>query len=624
MNIIFLYLLITIIVAVIIHGYIKKEKQDEIISEEILARNIGAENFTTNNQSESGNNVTIKMSRGELASQAEMLANQISQISDIIDKVNNENSRERLTSANIARINNIYKNVMKHIKIDNILGKEDRLFRNEQYFQDKEIEKQAQQLQELKTQLELITNADPKYGIKSIRNPISGINLNVHNVSPVYDNKQYSTVDNFGFGQVRTMDECILKCKNTDDCKGVTYDTNLRLCKGTNVVNPNFSTDERTYSNLKSWEKDNGSLIYLNGKCLSYYQDVLLVKKDSVIKSWLDCNNLPIGKINYINDIGNSNNINSNTNKQKYLDSLMSSDIKMVKPTYVFFNHKKGTDTITKTHNEQQINDILSKLNNDVVNGIRMPVDENIRASIINKLKTQPGGLIGNYRFVDINSGYDLNRCSTKNKNQVFDITKIDKLDNYNNMIRDKNDIHKGYDYKSVYEQYEIDISNNSTDKAKECSDKCKGTHRLTCKTTNFDINKDLPNSEPCIANPNINYTMSNPSKEKCKDMCKNDLDCMGIKYIDNLGDEKCIGSRFEGNLIRASNDNNYGWNKYTKNELKTLDYTPTPFYVVTSKNNLTSNKKECLTVDGDNVSLMPCDLGLNQRWNISKKHLSC
>lgn len=616
MNIYILYLVIIIIVAIIIHSYIKYEEEDAKYIESEDISDVMNNNITENFQGNS-DNVTIKMSRGELQSQADVLKKQINQISDIINKINNENSKERLTYENINRIDNVYKNVKKHIKIDNLLNKENILFRNEQYFQDKEIDKQIQELAELKTQLELITNKEPKTTIKSIKNPISGINLNIHNVNPIYD-KQYTSVDDIGFGQTRTMDECILKCKNKDDCVGVTYDTDLNLCKGTTKVNPNFSSDERTYSNMKSWVKDNSALIYLNGKCLSYYQDVLLVKKNSAINNWFDCDNLIIGMINYVNK--------SLDGKQQLLDSLVGDDIKMVKPTYTYFNYKKGNDTITQNHNEQSINEIISKLNNDNINGLRMPLNTNIRNIIINKLKQQPGGLINNYRFVDINSGYDLNICSTKNDTQIFNVTKVSELDEYNNMVRGENKAHKGHGYKSLYKQYEIDV-NNGPNKAKHCSEKCEGIHRLTCKTTNYDINPDIANTEPCIANPEINYTLSTPSVESCKKACNDDPDCLGITYINNPGDEKCIGNRFKGGIVKSvgeGSDNKFGWNKHTKYELKTLDYTPTPFHIVTNKNNLTNGKRECLTVNGDDVSIRPCDLGLGQRWNISKKHINC
>ena len=136
-----------------------------------------------------------QMSNEELQLETQELNNQIEQIDELINNVRNSNSNPRQTTETLQQITDVYNNVMEKIKLDDILNKENRLFRNEQYFQNKKINEYSQQLSELKSALEILNNNRSKFSIKSIKNPITGTNLNVHNVSPIYDNKIYAVTN---------------------------------------------------------------------------------------------------------------------------------------------------------------------------------------------------------------------------------------------------------------------------------------------------------------------------------------------------------------------------------------------------------------------------------------------
>lgn len=619
MNILFFYLIIIIIVSIIIHSYSEKELNKLFFNE--------SENKSENeSESENINENFQTISINEINAQTNSMKQQINEIQNLITTIRQNKSSPRWTKDDVNSILNIYNKVLSDIKKDNILTRENKLFKSEQYFQDKKIEKYFSELESLKTKLELLTNVNYNSTIRSVKNPISGINLNIHNVSPTY-NKVYAEVDHLNFGSTDNETECIVKCKNKDDCVGITYDNTEKTCKGTNIINTEFEKGDKN-DNKVSWEKNNGALIYLNGKCLNYYQDVILVKINSGIKNWIDCEGLKVGRIKYKNSIDA---------KQKEIDNYLNDEYKMVKPEYKYYTYDLSLNVDTIESNSDVIDTLINDFKNASADtgiiGIRLPLKQEVRNEIINKLRDE----LDNYKFIDINSSYDLNRCSISNKNQIFEIKKITELSDYNNMVRKDNNMIKGYEYKTLNSEYEITNINETEDVAKfreECKNACNTTNKLTCKLTNHDLIPHLSIEDKCIANPKIIYN-NVTNVIDCKKQCIEDANCLGVNFYQedanneakNEENSICEGVRFDGHLNKSiSEDSNfkYSWNKFADNQLKTLDYTPTPFYVISNKNKLSKGQKDCLTIDGNNISITPCNLGLNQRWNSSKKYVSC
>lgn len=571
------------------------------------------ENKDTENFISSMNNSVINYD--EIPSSAKVkieskLNDLILNIDNIIKSMKDNNEKGEIDKGTINKIYSKYEKILN--KIQKRLTNEELYFDIEQETQDKMIEDIRKELSIVQFQLEeeLRKKDKTNYQINSVKNPSSGLILNVHNTSAINDGYKFNNLIDVDvesgvemYGKKLNMMECIETCKTDPDCKGVSFDESKGVCQK-RADPPDFSNN----NSFKSWEKDDNFMILMNGKCLSYTHDILVVRNDSAINSWHQCHGKNIGVVVVYENLKNGAKVleDGGMGSRKY-------EIKGTTPIYTEYKYSVVNDSKTKTSNETEFKKMIDDLygnrdGNQKIVGIRIPHNKNARKMLVNMINIAnvaytASGLIG-FKMININSSYDLSNCNGTDSSQLFKLTDVAELNEYNKLVRDNNadGLKYNYEYNSISEV----PSTKDDDESKlmeQCDLNCKnlpgckkfsirevGAYKMDdcndpgakkngdwceCKT-GFEMNKSADGryygnrsdkfykyfigrddykcvlkdpkqphydttTKQCIINPEIHFNSSVNTAEKCRDACKvNASDRYGLEY------ENCFGATFD------------------------------------------------------------------------------
>lgn len=418
-------------------------------------------------------------------------------INNLIKIVKKNNNRDEIDSGTINKIKVKYDGLVK--EINKRLSNEELYFNIEQESQNEKINTLKKELEMVQFELEeeLRKKDKTNYQIKSIKNPSNGLILNVHNTSAIQDGYKYDNLiqveQNSGvemYGEKLNMMECKETCLTDNECVGVSFNKQNGMCqKRRNTPNdnpPDFSKN----NNFQSWEKNDNFMILMNGKCLSYNQDILVVRSDSSIKNWYQCDKKSIGVIVIQENLKNGAKIleDGGMGSRKY-------EIKGVYPKYVEYKYstinekddKKDNNDDNKNVNEKMVLNILDDLygdnnGNQKIVGIRLPHNKNARKLIVNKINDYNKELKenGNPNFImiNINSNYDLVNCNGVDTSQLFKLDNVNELNEYNNLVRDKvsDGLKYNYEYSGINETKTDIKGNNNNDISQKCDKMCNNT----------------------------------------------------------------------------------------------------------------------------------------------------
>lgn len=559
----------------------------------------------------------------------------ISRIDRLIAQIESISEKEGITTQTVNTYKNIYDLIINDNSVEKDIFLKQIFFNLDQYLQDKKIREFTQELKILKFRYEeAIRNKIGRktMDIKSIKNFYNDVNLNVHNVSPIQENYKYQNYyvdeenqNNPDMTTQNTLNECIISCKKDEKCRGITYDKNITV----NNCFKNYDKSKKIIKNpapynkeLKSWQKNNGFIIYLNNGCLTYHEDVLMVNANSPIDSWLDCHKERIGKLQF------------NDKEGQAIMDLNDEDLKLVKPEYIVkYEYVLSSSQESDRINQININRLLDDLieNNDIV-GIRLPLNTVVRKKIIDEISSRETAQNTKFvKYININSSYDLNRCNTENKKQVFDMNEIKTVQDYNKLVRTENDLKKNFAYFGKDEQIKDEVVLPETLEMNEMDRLCQQSCYVDPYCDDYTVRK-IDGDFKCVSNPYINYSHidgddNEINRENCVDACDKDPFCEGVNFKEDSNSKmKCVGYKNRGHLEDNSSKNIkiYGWKKHNEKTIKNIDNVPTPFYIINNKQYLDEKDKRCVTIQGNDLSVEPCNLSLNQRFNTSNKVRMC
>lgn len=577
----------------------------------------------------------VQLTTKQVKSLTDFYQKTVNKINSLIAQIESINQKEGITSNTVRKYKNIYELIVNDNSVNKDIYLKQVFFNLDQYLQDKKIREFTQELKVLKfIYEEAIRNKSGSrmMDIKSIKNYYNDIDLNIHNVSPIQQNYKYEHYytdtendNNPDMLTQNTLNECIISCKKDDKCKGITFDKNVTK----NNCFKNYDNSKKTVENtstynkdLNSWKKNDGFIIYLNNGCLTYHEDVLIVNAGSSIDSWLDCHKERIGKLKFNNDDGNN------------IEDLNNEDLKLVKPEYVEkYEYLLSTSNETDQINQININRIIDDLTkNDDIVGIRLPLNTVARKKIIDEItrreRNQNTKIV---KYININSSYDLNRCNTGNSKQVFDMTEVKTVQDYNKLVRTENELKNNFAYFGKDEEIKNNIILPETLEMAEMDKLCNQSCLVDPYCDDYTVRK-INDEFKCVSNPYINYAHvgeedNEINREKCMDACDKDPFCEGVNFKEDSNSlMKCFGYKNKG-FIQNNTDKNtkiYGWKKHNEKTIKNIDNVPTPFYIMHNKQYLDNKDRRCVTIQGKDLSLEPCNLNINQRFNTSNKVRSC
>lgn len=626
-NKLFLFTIIMIISIVILVIY--------MYNKNLLNKYLGLQN-TSNSINESfTSSDNIQFTTKQILGVSSAYQQIINRIDNLIAEINSINEKDGITTTTVNAYKNIYELVINDNSVKKDIFLKQIFFNLDQYLQNKKIKEFIQELKILKFRYEeAIRN---KFGrnmmeTKSIKNYHNDVDLNVHNVSPISQNHKYENYytdtknnNNKDMTTQRTLNECIISCKKDENCKGITFDKNVSK----NNCFKNYDKSKKIVENsgeynkdLNSWEKDSGFIIYLNNGCLTYHEDVLMVNANSPIDSWLDCHKERIGKL-YFSDV-----------EGKAIMDLNDEDLKLVKPEYIEkYEYLLSSSNESDQINQLNINRLLDDLveNNDIV-GIRLPLNTIVRKKIIDEIvrreKNENTKIV---KYININSSYDLNRCNTENKKQVFDMSEIKTVQDYNKLVRTENELKYNFAYYGKDEEIKDEIVLPETLEMAEMDRLCQQSCFVDPYCDDYTVRK-INGDFKCVSNPYINYSHigkedNEINRANCVDACDKDPFCEGVNFKeDSNSNMKCFGYKNVGNVKNNSDKNTkiYGWKKHNEKTIKNIDNVPTPFYILSNKQYLDEKDRKCITIQGKDLSIEPCNLNINQRFNTSNKVRMC
>ena len=560
----------------------------------------------------------------------------IDQLENLNIIINRDISDEKaITENTVSQIHDIFNIVKKGFDQEDELFLNQIIFNIDQYIQNKEIAKLTDELERLKYIYE--EKIRQKIGknmpeIKSIKNYYNDLDLNIHNVSPINVSSEHTEYnesgDNSLYETTSNINDCIVSCKKDINCYGITFNgekSQNNCYKNINKLDNTVNITDPYNKKIKTWEKNKGFIVYVNNGCLNYHEDILIVKKDSPIDSWLDCHNLNIGMLNFDDEMGD-----------KIMD-LAPDDIKLVKPNYKnnYIYTLGKSDDITKK-NEEVINKMLEDLlsPDSKLSGIRLPMNMTARKLIFDKIKViENDSNKKEIKYININSSYDLNRCSTNNRNQIFELEEIKTVSDYNRLVRSENELRENYHYLGKEEKVENNVvlpsNTNIIEKNKICKKACDENPFCDDYVVRKKDNKDYE----CISNPYINYSHINQednqeNRDLCQQACENDYLCEGVNFTGtDKNNMKCQGYKSDGinkKILTTGSERKYGWKKHNDFTIRKINNVPTPFYVLKSKKYLDHKNNNCVTITNSDLSIEPCNLSLNQRFNASNKTRMC
>ena len=222
-------------------------------------------------------------------------------------------------------------------------------------------------------------------------------------------------------------------------------------------------------------------MILMNGKCLSYTHDILVVRDDSAINNWHQCHGKNIGVLVVYENLKNGAKVleDGGMGSRKY-------EIKGTTPIYTEYKYSVVNNDDTEKVNEKEIITMLNDLYGDIkgnqkIVGIRLPHNKNARKMLVNKINKfdiayKSEGLPG-LKMININSSYDLSNCNGTDSSQLFKLTDVSELNEYNTLVRDNNadGLKYNYEYNSISEV--PSTKGNDEKKLKEqCDLNCKNS----------------------------------------------------------------------------------------------------------------------------------------------------
>lgn len=485
-------------------------------------------------------------------------------IDNLIKNIETNNENGQINKDTINKITEKYDKLVA--KINEKSSNEELYFDIEQTAQDNRIDNIKKELENVQFELEEELRKKDKnnYQIKSIKNPSNGLILNVHNTTSIQDGYKYDNlieVEQNGsvegissYGKKLNMIECKETCLMDSECKGVSFNKTTKICqKRRNTPDdnpPDFSKNDQ----FQSWEKNDNFMILLNGKCLSYAQDILVIREDSSIKNWYQCDQKPIGVVIIQENLKNGSKIleDGGMGSRKY-------EIKGVYPKYIEYKYSVMSNTIDKKNNDKMVMNLLNDLYTDVngnqkIIGIRLPHNKNARKLIVTKIneinkKVKLNGEPG-FSMININSSYDLVSCNGVDNSQLFRVDNVNELDEYNNLVRDNisNGLKYNYGYSGVKEvKTDIKGDNNNiiNDKCNKLCDNTPGCNSFATREVDDYLIDDC--KDPGA------YKGVNGDENWCK--CKKGF---GMNKVDSSNTE----------LLKKFKTGYYGnWkNKYYKN----------------------------------------------------------
>ena len=582
---------------------------------------------------ESFNN-KINLTYNEMTTINGVYENLNKQLKKLNEKIQIDISDEKaITENTVSQIHDIFNIVKKGFDQEDELFLNQIIFNIDQYIQNKEIAKLTDELERLKYIYE--EKIRQKIGknmpeIKSIKNYYNDLDLNIHNVSPINVSSEHTEYnesgDNSLYETTSNINDCIVSCKKDINCYGITFNgekSQNNCYKNINKLDNTVNITDPYNKKIKTWEKNKGFIVYVNNGCLNYHEDILIVKKDSPIDSWLDCHNLDIGMLNFDDEMGD-----------KIMD-LAPDDIKLVKPNYKnnYIYTLGKSDDITKK-NEEVINKMLEDLlsPDSKLSGIRLPMNMTARKLIFDEIKENYSNK-KEIKYININSSYDLNRCSTNNRNQIFELEEIKTVSDYNRLVRSENELRENYHYLGKEEKVENNVVLPSNTNIIEKNEICKKACDENPFCDDYVVRKKDNKDYECISNPYINYSHINQednqeNRDLCQQACENDYLCEGVNFTGtDKNNMKCQGYKSDGinkKILTTGSERKYGWKKHNDFTIRKINNVPTPFYVLKSKKYLDHKNNNCVTITNSDLSIEPCNLSLNQRFNASNKTRMC
>ena len=617
--------------------------RDKIIKtfNDIKNKITGKKNNNTISTEEENNNVTenfnnkINLTYKEMTTINAQYSNLITQLQALNSKIQSDISNSKaITENTVSQIHDIFNIVKKGFDQEDELFLNQIIFNIDQYIQNKEIAKLTEELERLKYIYE--EKIRQKIGqnmpeIKSIKNYYNDLDLNIHNVSPIVNSSKHNNYnvqgDNNLYITTSNINDCIVSCKKDMNCYGVTFNEEKQQNNCYKNINKLDNTVNITPYNkkIKTWEKNKGFIVYVNNGCLNYHEDILIVKKNSPIEGWLDCHNLDIGMLNFDDEMGD-----------KIMD-LAPDDIKLVKPNYknnYIYTLGKSNDITNKNKKviQKMLKDLLSA--DSKLSGIRLPMNMSARKLIFDEIKViENKSKQREIKYININSSYDLNRCSTNNRNQIFELEEIKTVSDYNRLVRSENELGENYQYLGKEEKIENDVILPSNTNIIEKNEICKKACDENPFCDDYVVRKNDNGNYECISNPYINYSHideedNQENRELCQQACENDYLCEGVNFTGaDKNNMKCQGYKSDGvikKILSSGNERKYAWKKHNDFTIRKINNVPTPFYVLKSKKYLDDKNNNCITINNSDLSIEPCNLGLNQRFNASNKTRMC
>lgn len=592
------------------------------------------ENVDDNGNVNENFNNTINLTYTEINALNEQYDDIIGKLERLNNKItNNISNKKTITENTVSEIHNIFNIVKKGFNQEDEIFLNQIMFNIDQYIQNKEIAKLTEELERLKYIYEekiREKNGKNMPEIKSIKNYYNDLDLNIHNVSPINLSSKHSSYNENGnnslYKTTSNINDCIVSCKKDNNCYGVTFNENKTNNNCYKNINKSDNTEDIKPFNkkMKTWDKNKGFIVYVNNGCLNYHEDILIVKKNSPIESWLDCHNLDIGMLNFDDEIGD-----------KIMD-LAPDDIKLVKPNYKNeYIYTLGKSNIIKEKNINVISQLLSDLLSDdaKLSGIRLPMNMTARKIIFDEIKQREKNKNKKeLKYININSSYDLNRCSTNNRNQIFELEEVRNVSDYNRLVRSENELKENYKYLGKEEKIETNVNLPSNTDIIEKNKICKKTCDENPFCDDYIIRKNDSGNYECVSNPYINYSHIGPinneqNRKLCQQSCENDYLCEGVNFTGTNDNMKCQGYKSDGvtrEVISNNDGKKYGWKKHNDFTIRNIKNVPTPFYVLKNKKYLDNKTNNCITITNSNLSIEPCNLSLNQRFNTSNKSRMC